>query len=45
MLTVSFAWIHKVMMQTTEMPFARKTAAEQTPVVVLDAGSGESTET
>ena len=40
MLTVSIAGIHRVMMQTPEMPFARKTAAEQTPVIVLDAGHG-----
>ena len=43
MLTVSIAGIHRVMMQTPEMPFAWKTAAEQTPVIVLDAGHGEST--
>ncbi len=43
MLTVSIAGIHRIMMQTPEMPFARKTAAEQTPVIVLDAGHGEST--
>ena len=45
MLAVSIAGIHRVMMRTSDMPFARKTAAEQTPDIVLDAGYGESTET
>ena len=43
MVTVSIAGIHRVMMRTADMPAARKTAAAQTPVIVLDAGHGEST--
>ena len=43
MLTVSIAGIHRVMMRTPDLPAARKTAAHGTPVIVLDAGHGEST--
>ena len=43
MLTVSVAGIHRVMMRTADLPVARKTAVERTPVIVLDAGHGEST--
>ena len=43
MLTVSVAGIHRVMMRTADTPAAWKTAAERTPVIVLDAGHGEST--
>ena len=42
MVTVSIAGIHRVMMRTADMPVAQKTAAERTPVIVLDAGHGES---
>lgn len=43
MLTVSIAGIHRFMVRMTDMPAARKTAAQRTPVIVLDAGHGEST--
>ena len=45
MLTVSVAGIHRIMMRTAYLPAAWKTAAERTPVIVLDAGHGESTKT
>ena len=45
MLTVSVAGIRRVMMWIEELPAARKTAAERTPVIVLDTGHGEATET
>ena len=46
MLTVSVAGLHTVLTHTqTDLPAARKTAAHGTPVIVLDAGHGESTET
>ena len=40
MLTVSVAGIHRVMMRTADLPAVRITAAERTPVIVLDAGHG-----
>ena len=40
MLTVSIAGVHQILMRTADMPAARKTAAAQTPVIVLDAGHG-----
>lgn len=43
MLMVSIAGIHRIMRRTADLPAARKTAAERTPVIVLDAGHGEST--
>ena len=44
MLTVSIAGIHRVLTDTPHsFPAVRKTAAAQTPVIVLNAGHGEST--
>ena len=43
MLTVSIAGIHRVMMRRADLPAVRKTAAQRTPVIVLDAGHEEST--
>ena len=44
LLTLSIAGIHTMMLHTRpDEPSARQTAAVQTPVIVLDAGHGEST--
>ena len=44
MLTVSAAGLHAVLTHTqTDLPSVCRTAAAQTPVIVLDAGHGEST--
>ncbi len=40
MLTVSIAGIHRVMMRAADLPAVRKTGAQRTPVIVLDAGHG-----
>lgn len=44
LLTVSIAGLHALLIHTQQnQPAALLTAAEQTPVIVLDAGHGEST--
>ena len=44
LLTVSVAGLHAWMLHTQQdQPAARMTAADQTPVIVRDAGHGEST--
>ena len=44
MLTISIAGIHTVLMRgNPAAPAVRQTAAHGTPVIVLDAGHGEST--